>query len=159
MISPGASPASSRQWHGSGAALHHRRRGVACGSDGIANFELLRDWGNDARVFLRAFDLIELNGDDLRREPLICRKSTLAVVLATADDGIELNDHKEHDDAVLVFQHACKLGYEGIISKREDSPYRSGRSPDWIKLKNPKASAVKREAEEDWSRSASRRLW
>jgi hypothetical protein len=62
-------------------------------------------------------DLIELNGDDLRREPLICRKSTLAVALARADDGIELNDHAE-----LVFQHACKLGYEGIISKREDSP-------------------------------------
>jgi ATP-dependent DNA ligase len=47
-------------------------------------------------------------------------------------------------------RHACKLGYEGIISKRMDSPYRSGRSPDWIKLKNPNAPAVKREAEEDW---------
>jgi bifunctional non-homologous end joining protein LigD len=52
-----------------------------------------------------------------------------------------------------VFEHACKLGYEGIISKRKDSPYRSGRSPDWIKLKNQSAPAVKREAEEDWTRS------
>jgi ATP-dependent DNA ligase len=125
---------------------------VVCGPDGIACFDLIRDWGNDERVFLRAFDLIELNGDDLRREPLICRKSTLAVALARTDDGIELNDHMEHNDAVLVFEHACKLGYEGIISKREDSPYRSGRSPDWIKLKNPKSPAVKREAEEDWRR-------
>jgi bifunctional non-homologous end joining protein LigD len=99
-------------------------------------------------VFLRAFDLIELNGDDLRREPLICRKSTLAVVIARADDGIELNDHMEHDDAAFVFEHACKLGFEGIISKRQDSSYCSGRSPDWIRLKNPSAPAVKREAEE-----------
>jgi ATP-dependent DNA ligase len=58
--------------------------------------------GHDEFVFLRAFDLIELNGDDLRREPLICRKSTLAVVLARGADGIELNDHMEHDDAALV---------------------------------------------------------
>jgi bifunctional non-homologous end joining protein LigD len=109
-----------------------------------------RDWGNDERVFLRAFDLIELNGDDLRREPLVCRKSSLVVVLAGTASGIELNEHLEHNDAELVFEHACNLGFEGIISKREDSPYRSGRSPDWIKLKNPKSPAVKREAEEDW---------
>jgi ATP-dependent DNA ligase len=63
-----------------------------------------------------------------------------------------LNDHMEHEDAALVFQHACKLGFEGLVAKRKDSPYRSGRSPDWIKLKNPKAPAVKREAEEDWKK-------
>jgi bifunctional non-homologous end joining protein LigD len=113
---------------------------------------LLRDWGHDEFVFLRAFDLLELNGDDLRGEPLVCRKSTLAVALVGAGSGIELNDHMEHDDAELVFEHACKLGLEGIISKRSNSPYRSGRSPDWIKLKNPKSQAVKREAEEDWGR-------
>ena len=49
----------------------------------------------------------------------------------------------------LVFQHACKLGLEGIVSKRRNSPYRSGRSLDWIKSKNPNAPAVRREAEED----------
>jgi bifunctional non-homologous end joining protein LigD len=49
-----------------------------------------------------------------------------------------------------VFEHACKLGLEGIVSKRRDSPYASGRSPHWIKSKNPNAPAVKREAEEDW---------
>jgi ATP-dependent DNA ligase len=43
-----------------------------------------------------------------------------------------------------------KLGLEGIVSKRKDSAYRSGRSPDWLKMKNPVAPAVKREAEEDW---------
>jgi bifunctional non-homologous end joining protein LigD len=125
---------------------------VVCGPDGIACFDLIRHWGNDARAILRAFDLIELNGDDLRSEPLVCRKSSLAVVLAGAGTGIELNDHMENEDGELVFEHACRLGLEGIISKRAASPYRSGRSPDWIKLKNPAAPAVKREAEEEWGR-------
>jgi bifunctional non-homologous end joining protein LigD len=125
---------------------------VACGPDRIACFDLIRDWGNDENVFLRAFDLIELNGDDLLAESLINRKAALHIALVGVRDGIELNDHMEHDDAALVFQHACKLGFEGIISKRKGSPYRSGRSPDWIKLKDPKSPAVKREAEEDWGK-------
>ena len=49
-----------------------------------------------------------------------------------------------------MFYHACKLGLEGIVSKRKDSTYRSGRSPDWLKMKNPACEAVRREAEEDW---------
>jgi bifunctional non-homologous end joining protein LigD len=55
-------------------------------------------------------------------------------------------------DGPLVFAQACKVGLEGIVSRRRDSSYRSGRSPDWIKSKNPNAPAVKREAEEDWGR-------
>src|SRR4051812_46840343 len=50
-------------------------------------------------------------------------------------------------------RHACKMGLEGIVSKRLGSRYRSGRSPDWLKFKNPEAPAVKREAEEDWRRA------
>jgi ATP-dependent DNA ligase len=49
-------------------------------------------------------------------------------------------------------RHACKLGLEGIVLKRLGSRYRSGRSPDWIKMKNPACAAVHREAEEDWGR-------
>jgi len=52
----------------------------------------------------------------------------------------------------VVFRHACRLGLEGIVSKRLGSLYRSGRSRDWIKMKNPNAPAVKREAEEDWGK-------
>ena len=52
----------------------------------------------------------------------------------------------------MVFRHACKMGLEGIVSKRLGSRYRSGRSPDWLKFKNPDAPPVKREAEEDWGR-------
>ena len=50
----------------------------------------------------------------------------------------------------MVFRHACKLGFEGIVSKRLGSPYRSGPSRDWTKTKDPAAPAVKREAEEDY---------
>ena len=51
-----------------------------------------------------------------------------------------------------MFAHACKLGLEGIVSKRKDSVYRSSRSPDWLKKKNPDAPAVTPEGEEDWGR-------
>ena len=125
---------------------------VACGEDGIASFDRIRYRHHDASVFLYAFDLIELDGDDLRREPLVVRKATLASLLARAASGLRLNEHLDEQDGPLVFQHACRLGLEGIVSKRRNSAYRSGRSPDWIKSKNPDAPAMKREAEEDWGR-------
>jgi ATP-dependent DNA ligase len=53
-------------------------------------------------------------------------------------------------DGEAVFRHACKLDLEGIVSKRKDSAYRSGRSLDWLKMKNPACAAVTLEAEEDW---------
>jgi bifunctional non-homologous end joining protein LigD len=99
---------------------------------------------------LCAFDLIELDAEDLRREPWVTRKATLASLVAKAALGILLNEHFEHDGPT-VFAHACKLGLEGIVSKRKDSPYRSGRTADWIKVKNPASPAVKRDAEGfDW---------
>ena len=69
-----------------------------------------------------------------------------------AGPGLRFNEHMDEQNGPLVFLHACKLGLEGIVSKRRNSRYRSGRSPDWIKSKNPAAQAVKREAEEDWGR-------
>jgi bifunctional non-homologous end joining protein LigD len=78
-------------------------------------------------------------------------RGTLTSVIARAAPGIRLNEHLEEDGPV-VFLHACKLGLEGIVSKRKDSSYRSGRSPHWIKSKNPACAAVAREAEEEWGR-------
>jgi len=104
-------------------------------------------------VFLYAFDLIELNGDDLRRDPLEVRKAALRGMLAKAGLGLRFNEHIE-GDGPTVFAHACKMGLEGIVSKRRDSMYRSGRSPDWLEMKNLAAPAVKREAEEDWGNPA-----
>jgi bifunctional non-homologous end joining protein LigD len=116
---------------------------VCCDEDGMPSFDRIRYRRHDASVFLYAFDLIELSGDDLRREPL--------EVLAKAGPGLRLNEHIE-GDGPTVFAHACNMGLEGIVSKHKASTYRSGRSPDWLKCKNPACEAVKREAEEDWGR-------
>ena len=87
-------------------------------------------------MFLYAFDLIELNGDDLRRDPLEVHTATLRSMLAKAGLGLRFNEHLE-GDGPTVFAHACKMGLEGIVSKRKDSAYRSGGSPDRLKMKTP----------------------
>jgi len=115
---------------------------------GLAVFDLIRHQRHGKDAVLIAFDLIELEGEDLRRTPIEQRKRKLGKLVR--GPGIVLNEVFEGDGDVL-FEHACKLGCEGIVSKRLGSPYRSGRSPHWVKVKNPKAPAVKREAEEDWS--------
>jgi bifunctional non-homologous end joining protein LigD len=124
---------------------------VACDGKGVASFDLIRHHRANGSVFLYAFDLIELNGDDLRRDPLEVRKATLASIVAKASPGLRFNEHME-GDGPTVFAHACKMGLEGIVSKRKDSAYRSGRSPDWLKMKNLDAPAVKREEEENWGK-------
>jgi bifunctional non-homologous end joining protein LigD len=129
---------------------------VSCSDEGIAVFDRIRYKRYDDTVFLYAFDLIELNGDDLRREPLESRKVTLERSLAGTDFGVRLNEHLEQANGEHVFEYACWMGLEGIVSKRKGSPYRSGRTLDWLKAKNPNAPAVTRLAEEDWGRSARR---
>jgi bifunctional non-homologous end joining protein LigD len=100
---------------------------------------------------LFASDLLELGGKDLRRTPLEERKGALAKLVRKTSWAVQLNERiAERGD--IVFRHACRLGFEGIVSKRLGSPYVSGRSRHWIKSKNPKHPAVKREAEEDWAR-------
>ena len=104
---------------------------VACGDDGLASFDRIRYRQNDASVFMWAFDVIELNGDDLRIDPLEARKDMLAALLMRAAAGLRLNEHIEEEDGPLVFQHACKLGLEGIVSKHKDSrrlPRRSAQT-------------------------------
>jgi bifunctional non-homologous end joining protein LigD len=128
---------------------------VACDGDGLPVLDRLRYRRQHGRVFLYAFDLLELNGQDLRREPLEVRKGALASVMTKGGPGLRFNEHCDDLPADLVFRHACKLGFEGIVSKRLGPPYRSGRSRDWLKMKNPNVPAVKREAEEDWSKEDS----
>lgn len=116
---------------------------VCCDDKGIAVFDKLRQRRNEWSVFLVAFDLLELNGRDLRREPIEIRKAGLARLLRNAEPGLQLSEHIEHE-AAIVFEHACKLGLEGIVSKRRGSRYQSGRSSLWLKSKNPEAPAVRR---------------
>jgi len=116
---------------------------VCCDDKGIALFDKLRQRRNEWSVFLVAFDLLELNGRDLRREPIEIRKAGLARLLRNAEPGLQLSEQIEHE-AAIVFEHACKLGLEGIVSKRRGSRYQSGRSSLWLKSKNPEAPAVRR---------------
>ena len=132
---------------GSFNAARNERR--ASDENGLAVFELIRRHGALSSAVHCAFDLLELDDEDLRRWPIEDRKRKLAKLVRGPHPGIVLNEFFEGDGDIL-FEHACKLGCEGIVSKRFGSPYRSGRSPHWVKVKNPKAPAVKREAEEEW---------
>jgi bifunctional non-homologous end joining protein LigD len=107
------------------------------------HFDKLHSQSYDDQVVLYAFDLIELDGQDWRSRPLEERKATLAKLLGKAGDGIYLSEHLAGDGAI-IFEHACRIGLEGIVSKRRDFPYRSGRSKCWIKVKNPASPAAVR---------------
>ena len=98
-------------------------------------FHVLRRRRNEPQAFLYAFDLLELDGADMRQEPIEVRKATLASILRKSRHGVHLDEHLEHPEGHVVFHHACKMGLEGIVSKRLGSRYRSGRSPDGLKLR------------------------
>jgi len=103
-----------------------------------------------AAAVLWAFDLLELDGEDLRRTPIEERKRILAKLLSHPHEGIVFNEHYTGDGSSS--STPAPLGCEGIVSKRLGSPYRSGRTDHWVKVKNPEAPAVAREADEDWGR-------
>jgi ATP-dependent DNA ligase len=85
----------------------------------------------------------ELDGEDYRSKPLVERKKKLFKLIRRAWGGIEYVEHLEGDGA-MIFEHACKLGLEGIVCKRVDLPYRPGPSKSWIKVKNKKHPAMLR---------------
>jgi bifunctional non-homologous end joining protein LigD len=92
---------------------------------------------------LYAFDVLELKGQDLRERPLLKRKESLRKVVATAT-RVRPVDHFVRD-GITLFQLAAKNGIEGIVAKRADSPYKAGRSPDWIKIKTSVGRAIDEE--------------
>src|SRR5215813_10192465 len=109
---------------------------------GRAQFDLLHSRLNDHVAIATAFDLLMLNDEDMRRKPFILRKAALRKLLRQNED-IQYVAHIKGDGAKM-FQAVCKLGLEGIVSKKLDAPYRSGPSKNWIKVKNPKAPAATR---------------
>jgi bifunctional non-homologous end joining protein LigD len=129
---------------------------IVCDANGLAVFDLLRRHWHGEDVILCAFDLIELDGRDMRLAPIEERKAALAKLLRRSIDGIAFNEHYSGDGAI-IYKHACALGCEGIVSKRLGSAYRGGRTGCWVKVKNPAAPAVTREAEEDWNGKRQRR--
>jgi bifunctional non-homologous end joining protein LigD len=107
--------------------------------DGRTNFsELQADLGrgDQDRLVYFAFDLLWLNGRDLRKEPQIARKRLLKDLIEEHDlkEPVLYSEHHEGDGRAL-FAAASKLNYEGIVSKRVDAPYRSDRVEAWQKIK------------------------
>jgi bifunctional non-homologous end joining protein LigD len=82
------------------------------------------------------------DGDDMRALPLTMRKANLARLLARRSDGIFVAPFEAGEIGPELFEAACKMGLEGLVSKRRDRPYRGGRSPHWIKVKNRKHPAM-----------------
>jgi bifunctional non-homologous end joining protein LigD len=112
---------------------------------GLAVFELIRRRRHEADAIFCAFDLLEFDGEDLRRLPIEDRKAALANLLRRAKgSSVVFNEHFEEDGAT-IYRHACAYGCEGIVSKHLGSPYRGGRTDAWLKVKNPAAPAVRRE--------------
>jgi bifunctional non-homologous end joining protein LigD len=124
---------------------------VVLGPDGLSRFEELSRREAARTATLYAFDLIEHDGDDLRDLPFLARKAALARLLRDAKAGILFNEHIA-EDGPIVFAHACRLGAEGIVSKKIDSAYQSGPCRVWIKVRNPASIAVQRERSEIWNR-------
>jgi ATP-dependent DNA ligase len=121
---------------------------VYCGDDGLPDFDRLHSRTEDASVFLYGFDLLAIDGTDIRQERLDDRRARLSELLARPD-GIRFSEHLD-GDGEIVFRHACKLGAEGIVCKRRDSVYRSGRSKSWLKVKNPQRPAMLRLEDGSW---------
>ena len=103
--------------------------------DGHSDFAALRTRAGGEQASLVAFDLLSLDADDLRQRPLEERREALAQLVAGVD-GIRFSAALTIEGAT-VFAHACKLGLEGIVSKRAGSRYRSGTSRNWLKCLNP----------------------
>lgn len=108
---------------------------------GVADFSALQEdlsEGRTDRFVFYVFDLLHLDGADLRKLPLLERKQALERLfgdnVSTSTGAVRYSEHFTEDGALMLDQ-ACRLGLEGVISKRADAPYRSGRTGDWIKSK------------------------
>jgi len=117
---------------------------VLLGVDGVSDFNTLHSRRHDDEVQLYAFDILALGGEDLRKLPLALRKTNLARLLARRPEGIFVSDFEQGEIGPDLFRAACNFGLEGLVSKRRDRPYRAGRSPDWIKVKNRSHPALNR---------------
>ena len=133
------------------AALKNRQKqfvidgeAVILGVDGISDFDALHSGNHNEEVQLCAFDVLAMDGDDLRNLPLSMRKTNLAQLLARRPEGIFVNPFELGEIGPDLFRKACEFGLEGLVSKHRDRPYRSGRQKHWIKVKNRKHPAMSR---------------
>jgi ATP-dependent DNA ligase len=133
------------------AALKNRHRqfvidgeAVILGVDGYSDFNAMYSGKHNEEVQLCAFDVLAMDGDDLRDLPLSMRKANLQRLLARRPDGIFLSDFEQGEIGPDLFRAACRMGLEGMVSKHRDRPYRGGRQKHWIKVKNRQHPAMDR---------------
>jgi bifunctional non-homologous end joining protein LigD len=133
------------------AALKNRQKhfvidgeAVILGVDGYSDFNALHSGRHNEEVQLCAFDVLAMDGDDLRDLPLSMRKANLARLLARRPDGIFMSEFEQGEIGPDLFRKACEFGFEGLISKRRDRPYQAGRSKYWVKVKNRQRPAMSR---------------
>ena len=107
---------------------------VVLGVDGISDFDALVPRKHDDEVQLYAFDLLALEGDDLRSLPFSMRKANLARLLARRPEGIFVAPFEQGEIGPDLFRAACRMGLEGLVSKHRDRPYQAARSKLWIKM-------------------------
>jgi len=151
VISRGGHNWTSRfPWIGE-AALRNRVRqfvidgeAVILGVDGISDFDALHFGKHNDEVQLCAFDVLAMDGDDLRNLPLSMRKTNLARLLHGRPDGIFISEFEQGEIGPDLFRKACEFGLEGLVSKHRDRPYRGGRQKFWIKCKNREHPAFNR---------------
>jgi hypothetical protein len=142
-------------------AMNHREvrsclidgEAVCCDEKGGAAFQLLRHRRNEPRAFLYVFDLPELNGTGLRREPIEVRKATLASILRKSRHGVRPNEHLEHGCGLTVFQHARKMGLEGCRATWPPSGYPCPSQSCFRTLRSARACLQNRR-NPDWSGNA-----
>jgi bifunctional non-homologous end joining protein LigD len=125
---------------------------VILGVDGVSDFDALHSGKHDHEVQLYAFDMLAGDGDDMRSLPLSLRKTNLARLLSRRSDGIFVAPFEQGEIGPDLFWAACNMGLGGLVSKRRDRPYRAGRSPHWVKVKNPASPAMTPAKDVDWSR-------
>ena len=121
---------------------------VVLGVDGISDFDALHSRQHDEEVQLYAFDCLAYNGDDLTRLPLHLRKTNLEQLLRGWSDGIFVAPFEQGEIGPDLFDAACRMQLEGIVSKHRERPYRLGRCEHWQKVKNRKHPAVTRVADQ-----------
>jgi ATP-dependent DNA ligase len=133
------------------AALKNRQKrfvidgeAVVLGVDGISDFDALLSGRHNEEVQLCAFDVLAIDGDDLRRLPLSMRQPNLQRLLARRPDGIFISEFERGEIGPDLFRKACEFGLEGLVSKHRDRPYQGGRSRHWIKVKNRSHPAFER---------------
>src|SRR6202022_856457 len=119
-------------WHNKAGSAVIDGEIVVPAADGTTDFSVLQNElkGKSTSIVLVAFDLLYLNGRDLRKLPLFQRKAELKKIIGGAD--IQFSESFEIDGGAM-FTHACKLGLEGVVSKVRESAYPTGRSNDWVK--------------------------